>query len=140
MVLLRPQTLAAMTEERPLPRNLLAVIGVQRVSRGKVLWTSRISWLRNPPYTVGVWAHNGQIEARLKFASTAKKARGVKGLVMTDIGLLPPAAAQIHKEMKGYTAPDRLRPELYPSRVKRTVANEIELREEAARRRLPAPT
>jgi len=98
---------------------MLSQVGIQVVSRGKVIWARKPMWLRNIPYTA-VAPHRGQYEVRKRFAEIAKKAKGEKGIKMTDIGPLTPAAARIHEELKGYTAPHRMSPEEYPSRKQRT--------------------
>jgi len=138
MALLRPTTVVAGLKGEPLPRYMISTTGVQLVSRGKVIWAKKPFWLRNPPYTVGPYAHNGQIEIRLWFAEVAKTAKGKKGLVMTDIGPLPPAAAAVHEKLKGVTAPDRMSPEEYPSKKRRTAYTYEELVKIAEKRGIRA--
>ena len=118
MVLLRPTTVVAGLSGRPLSRPELSVAGVQLVQRGRVVWAKKMFWLRNPPYTVGPYAHKGQIEIRLKFAQIARSARGCRG-IDPETGL-PCVAAAIKKQLTGYRAPDRMEPAQYPSRHRRS--------------------
>jgi len=136
MVLLRPTTIALMAEEKPADRAMLSVAGVQLVKRGDIIWSRKGAWLRNPPYTVGPYAHLGQLEARIAFGEAAKQAKGEKGLKDTKYGPMPPAAAHVISKMEGFRAPDRLSPEAYPSRIRRTAYTLDQLRKflEAKRR------
>ena len=141
MVLLRPQTVAAMTQPKPAARPDKSIVGVQLVTKGGVSWARKAAWLRCPPYTVGPWAHAGQLEVRIAFAEAAARARGKTGLVMTDIGPLPPAAAEVHNTLRGFRAPDAMRPEEYPSKMQTTAYRAGKLRlflERKLRGRAPA--
>ena len=140
MTLLRPQTLIAGVSETPAPRSALSTVGVQLVSRGGVVWAKKAGWFRNPPYTVGPAAHLGQLEVRLAFADAARQAKGSRGLD-PETGL-PHAAAHVMRKLRGYRAADSMRPEEYPSRIRRTAYTAEELRtilEEKARRKAAAP-
>ena len=106
--------------------------GLQIVGRGRVTWAKKMFWLRNAPYTVGPWAHDGQIQVRLKFAEAAHQAKGRKGLD-PETGL-PPAAAEVKRKLTGYRAPNRMAPEEYPSKIRRTAYTAKDL-ETIARRR-----
>ena len=92
--------------------------GLQIVGKGRVTWAKKPFWLRNAPYTVGPWAHDGQIQVRLKFAEAARQAKGRKGLD-PETGL-PPAAAEVRRKLTGYRAPNRMDPATYPSKIRRT--------------------
>jgi len=122
MTLVRAQVILAGTSEKLDPRSRLAVSGVQIVRAGGMFWSKKPAFLRNVPYTA-VSPHAGQIQTRIKFGKTASGAKGKKGF---ELGL-PVAAAAVKKGMPGYTAPDRLSPENYPSRTRRTVHTLAEL-------------
>ena len=141
MVLLRPTTVAMMAEEKPVDRAMLSVAGVQLVHRGGVIWARKGAWLRNPPYTVGPWAHLGQLEVRIAFGEAARQAKGEKGLKDTKYGPLPPACAHVIDKVTGYKAPDRLSAEAYPSRIRRTAYTVEQLKRfmRAKRRAARAP-
>jgi hypothetical protein len=132
MTLLRPQTVGKMFDEKPMSRRELSLYGLQLVRLGGLAkWVFRKPMIfRNPPYTVGPYAHDGQLEVRLKFAEVAHGAEGSKGIVYVDeLGrYLTAPAAHIYKAMKGYRAPSRLDPAKYPSKVHRTAYTEADLR------------
>jgi hypothetical protein len=81
MTLLRPQTINLMADKRPLSRRELGLYGLQLVRLGGMAkWVFKKPMiLRNPPYTVGPYAHDGQLEVRLKFAEVAHGAKGQQG-------------------------------------------------------------
>ena len=133
MALLRPQVISAMREEAIAARHLLSQVGTQLVGRGGVVWAKKAAWLRNQPYTA-VFPHDGQIQVRVKFGEIAAGAKGSKGLD-PETGLTP-AAAKVHREMKGYTAPARLAKEKYPSKLKRTFRTVKELKALAEKRKI----
>jgi len=140
MVLLRPQAVVAAAAAKPPARFELSTLGLQLVQAGRVAqWAKKAAWFRNTPYTVGPWAHPGQIEIRLMFAEAAGQARGQRGLVETPKGLLPPAAAEVLKKLTGKTAPHRMDPAKYPSRLRRTAYTAAELATFAARMGLATP-
>jgi len=103
---------------------------LQIVSKGRVRWAKKMFWLRNAPYTVGPYAHDGQIEIRLFFARAAKQAKGEKGLKDG----LPPAAYHVKAKVTGYKAPHGMSPEEYPSKIRRTAYTAEDL-EAIARKR-----
>jgi len=111
---------------------------LQLVGKGRVVWAKKMFWLRNAPYTVGPYAHDGQIEVRLAFADAAHQAKGSKGLD-PETGL-PQAAAHVKRKLTGYRAPHRLDPEKYPSRIRRTAFTEEDLKKEARARGLTVPS
>ena len=131
MVLVRMTSIIAGLTGKPEARYELST-GLQLVGRGRVKWAKKAFWLRNAPYTVGPYAHDGQIEVRLKFAEAAHQAKGRKGLD-PETGL-PWAAAEVKRKLKGYRAPDRMSPEEYPSKIRRTAFTEEDLKAEAAKR------
>ncbi|MEM4065760.1 MAG: hypothetical protein QXV17_02740 [Candidatus Micrarchaeaceae archaeon] len=119
------------------PRNLLVMSGLQLVTRGKVTWAEKESWLRNPPYTA-VHPTPGQMEIRIKFGETAHAAKGQRGTRAITKGkktgkIVPAVAAHIAENPLGL-APSRLDPELYPSKLRRTVHTLEELKEMYARK------
>lgn len=134
MTLVRPQVVLAAASPKPASRSEMSIAGLQIVNRGRVLWARKSVWFRNPPYTVGPWAHDGQLEVRIKFGEAAARAKGKRGLVPTKYGPLPPACAEIIKEVEGFRAPSALKKEEYPSKLKRTVATVSELKKEVERR------
>jgi len=119
------------------PRPALSTTGIQLVTRGRVTWAKKAAWLRNPPYTVGPLAHDGQIEVRLAFAEAARQARGMKGLD-PETGL-PHAAAHVMRKLSGYMAPHRMDPARYPSKIRRTAYTASELESIARQRGLTVP-
>jgi len=131
VTLLRPTAVIAGMTGVP-SRADLSVSGIQLVGKGRVVWAKKPFWLRNPPYTVGPYAHDGQIEVRAQFGQIAHAAKGKKGLD-PETGLTP-AAAEVAKRMKGYKAPDRMAPEAYPSKLRRTFATLRDLEAEMAKR------
>jgi hypothetical protein len=138
MVLLRGVTVAAMASAAVTPRNILAISGLQLVTRGKVTWAEKEAWLRNPPHTA-VNPTLGQLEVRIKFGETAHTAKGVEGLQTITRGpkagkRVPGAAKTIAEGMLGYRAPHRLPEEEYPSRLRRTIHTLEELKAIYARR------
>jgi hypothetical protein len=132
MTLLRPQTINLMADKRPLSRRELGLYGLQLVRLGGMAkWVFKKPMiLRNPPYTVGPYAHDGQLEVRLKFAEVAHGAKGSKGVVyVDDLGrFLTAPAAHIHKAMKGYRAPSKIPEDKLPSKLHRTAYTEADLR------------
>jgi hypothetical protein len=137
MVLLRGATIAAMASASMTPRNTLVMSGLQLVTRGKVTWADKEAWLRNPPHTA-VNPTPGQMEIRYAFGEIAKKAKDKKGIVAITKGKktgkrVPIGAALIAEELTNKTAPSRLSPEEYPSKLRRTVHTLAELREMYAR-------
>jgi len=132
MVLLRPQTLLA-AFGKPMPRSAIGAKGVQIYGPGAMSWSKKALIIRNAPYTIES-PTLGQIEVRLTFADIAHQARGMRGLRNG----LPGAASFVQEALRGYRAADRLEPEEYPSKVKRSFHTEEELRrmlEEKARGR-----
>ncbi len=135
MVLLRPTTVALMATEKPADRAMLSTAGIQLVSRGDVIWAKKGAWLRNPPYTVGPYAHLGQLEVRIAFGEAASQAKGEKGLKDTKYGPLPPACKHVIDKVSGFKAPDRLSPAEYPSKLRRTAYTLAELKSILAKKR-----
>jgi len=133
-MLLRPQTIASMSDPVIAARPALSQVGVQLVRRGGVVWAKAGAWLRNQPFTA-IFPHNGQIQGRLHFASLAHGGKGKKGLD-PETGL-PGAASEIAKRMPGYRAPARLS-EPYPSEIRHTFRTEAELKRLAAARKISA--
>ena len=136
MTLARPTViLAAITGAFP-RRSELPIYGMQIVSKGNVWWAEKAAWFRNVPYTA-VHPTTGQIEVRIHFGRLAKeaKARGETGtkekpayserLGRYFVG----AAAYIADHMKGFKAPHAMRPEEYPSRLRRSLHTLEELEE-----------
>jgi hypothetical protein len=121
-------------------RSELVVFGLQLVGKGNVWWAEKASWFRNPPVTA-VHPTQGQIEVRVRFGELAKeaKARGEVGTrtspkLSTRLGkYLVGSAAYIADNMAGYRAPNALRPEEWPSRLKRTYRTLEELKAMLAR-------
>jgi len=143
MTLVRAQVIKEMASPMPTDRPGKSISGVQIVSRGKVIWAKKVSWLRCPPFTVGPFAHDGQIQVRLKFSSLAKEAAARRetardSAVNVKYGLVG-AAGYIKEHMPGYTAPARLVPEKYPSRIRRTAYTAAELRTIAEAREVAVP-
>lgn len=103
---------------------------LQIVSKGRVRWAKKMFWLRNAPYTVGPYAHDGQIEWRLKFAEAAHQAKGEKGLKDG----LPPAAYHVREKLTGKKASKRMSPEEYPSKIRRTAYTAEDLKAIAKKR------
>lgn len=106
MVLLSPQTVfAAFSPYRP-PRHLLALAGMQLVSRGGVTWAKKVGWLRNPPYTA-IQPTPRQVDIWLRLARAAGGVKGQKGLDAATG--LPLAAAAVKQALTGQksTAPAR---------------------------------
>jgi len=153
MVLVRPQFVLASAQEKPLARHELSIGGLQLVSRGAVVWAKKSAWFRNAPYTVGPWAHTGQLEVRAQLAELAKEAArlGAEGIAsavggkviqgkrgkliqLPDGRVLPPVAAFIAAKMKGYRAPSRLTPP-YPSQLRRSAYTYERIRAELEARR-----
>jgi len=141
MALLRPQTIGRMFDERPMSRRELSLYGLQLVRLGGMAkWVFRKPMIfRSPPYTVGPYAHDGQLEVRLKFAEAARsaKAAGAKGFKYDEeLGrFLPAVAAYIRKEMKGYRAPSKIPEDKLPSKIHRTAYTAEELRKILEERR-----
>jgi hypothetical protein len=127
MVLVRPAfVMAAVSMSMP-PRSELALYGLQLVQKGNVI-AKKAAWFRNVPYTA--WnPTTGQLEARYMFGMLAReaKARGQVGtrdrpMVSTKLGeAFYGSAAYIADNMKGWTAPHRLPPDQWPSRLRRTL-------------------
>jgi len=146
MVLVRPTfVLAALSGAFP-SRAELPAFGIQLVSRGNVRWAQKAAWFRNVPYTA-INPHTGQMEIRVMFGETAREgaSKGAEGIArevggrvvpgvrgklvqLPDGRILPPVAAYIAVKMKGKRAPDRMPPESYPSKLKRSVHTMEELR------------
>jgi len=158
MTLVRPSFVLAAATERPLARWELSTAGLQLVQKGAVIWAKKGAWFRNPPYTVGPWAHTGQLEVRAEFGKLAQEAAGksaeeiariVGGTViegktgkliqMPDGRILPPVAAYIAAKMKGFRAPHALKPEEYPSRKRRTAYTLAQIEKELEARGVSAP-
>ena len=133
MVLVRMTSIIAGLTGKPESRPELST-GMQLVGRGRVRWAKKPFWLRNAPYTVGPYAHDGQIEVRVAFASAAHQAKGMKGIDPET--RLPWAAAHVKKKLKGYRAPHAMDPEKYPSKIQRTAFTEEDLKRELERRGL----
>jgi len=131
MTLLRAQVIKEMAAPMPTDRPGKSISGVQVVSRGKVVWAKIVSWLRCPPFTIGPFAHDGQLQVRLKFSELAKEAAEKKETARdSDVNVkygLVGAAGYIKEHMPGYRAPKRLAPEKYPSRIRRTAYTAAEL-------------
>jgi len=134
VTLIRSTTIIAGLTGKPESRPELST-GIQLVGRGRVSWAKKPFWLRNAPYTVGPYAHDGQIEVRLKFADAASKAKGKTGLAPDG---LPWAAHYVKEELEGYMAPDRMAPEEYPSKIRHTAYTAEELEAIARKRGLKA--
>ena len=132
MVLVRLSQIMASVTGKPESRPELSA-GLQIVGRGRMTWAKKMFWLRNAPYTIGPWAHDGQLEVRIRFAEEASKAKGKEG-IDPETGL-PWAAAYVKKGLEGYRAPDRLSPDEYPSKIRRTMFTVDELKAELARRK-----
>ena len=135
-MLLRPQTILAAFGAAS-PRNAIGAKGVQLYAPGGMFWSKKAMILRNAPYTIEN-PHLGQIETRLQFADIASRARGERGFMDG----LPIVAYRIREGMTGYRAADRMDPEAYPSRIKRTFHTAEDLRrmlevKAAARRAAP---
>ena len=136
-MLLRPQTIVAAFGSAS-PRNAIGAKGVQIYAPGGMHWSKKALIMRNAPYTI----ENptlGQIETRLTFADIASRAKGERGF----IDGLPAVAYRIREAMTGYRAADRMDPEAYPSKIKRTFHTAEDLRamlekKAAARRAVPA--
>ncbi|MGC8583513.1 MAG: hypothetical protein ACP5MH_07255 [Thermoproteus sp.] len=134
MVLVRASFVMAAVSGEMTRRNELARVGMQLVTRGNVWWAQKAAWFRNVPYTA-IYPTVGQMEARVHFARLAREAKsaGETGTrtkhVMSDrlkrefIG----AAAYIADKMAGFKAPHAMRPEEYPSRMRRSVHTAEEL-------------
>lgn len=134
MVLVRPQVIAAMVDPKPASRPEMSVSGLQLVSRGGVIWARKAIWRRNTPYTVGPYAHTGQLEIRTKFGDAAHQALGAVGLVDTKYGPLPPACKEVIDKVSGFRAPHRIDPAKYPSKLRRTAYTLAELKKILAAR------
>jgi len=130
VTLIRSTTLLAGLTGKPESRSELST-GIQLVGRGRVAWAKKSFWFRNAPYTVGPWAHDGQIQVRLTFADAAHRAKGRKGLAPDG---LPWAAHEVKTALTGYRASRAMSPEEYPSKIRRTAYTAEEL-ESIARKR-----
>jgi hypothetical protein len=134
MVLVRANFVMAAISGELTRRSDLARSAMQLVARGNMWWAKKAAWFRNVPYTA-VYPTVGQLEVRVHFARLAKEAKsaGETGTrtkhVMSDrlkrefVG----AAAYIADKMYGFKAPHAMRPEEYPSRLRRTVHTAEEL-------------
>jgi len=80
-----------------------------------MFWSKKALFTRNPPHT-NANPHVGQIQVRIRFGEIARSHKGEKKFRDG----LPIIAWYIKRELKGYKAPDALRPEEYPSRHRRT--------------------
>ena len=85
-------------------------------------WSKKPVVFRNAPYT-NVSPTKGQMETRVAFADIASAHKGEKGFKDG----LPIIAYYIKENMKKYSAPNRMAPEDYPSKHRRTfhTANEL---------------
>ena len=80
--------------------------GLQIAFRKRMTWTSKPYWIKNAPYTVGPYAHDGQLEVRIRFGEIASKAKGKKGLAPDGLPWAAHFIKQAHPEgLKGYKAP-----------------------------------
>jgi len=143
MTVIRGQVLLAGTSEKLDPRHRITVSGVQVVRSGGMWWAKKPAFLRNIPWTA-VSPHLGQLETRIHFGHLAKeaKATGRVGTRTSPYRGFVGAAGYIQETMKGYRAADRMDPEEYPSRRRRTIHTLEELErmlEEKTGRPLPAP-
>ena len=127
MVLVRPGFVMLALQQAMPPRPELSIYGLQIVQKGRVI-AKKAAWFRNVPYRV--WdPTDGQLEIRYIFGALAReaKARGEVGTrgnprLSTRLGeYFYGSAAYIADNMKGRTAPHRLPPEQWPSRLRRTL-------------------
>jgi hypothetical protein len=135
MVLLRSTAvLAAVTGAFP-RRSELALYGMQLVGKGNVWWAEKASWFRNVPVTA-VYPTPGQVEARIRFGELARKAKET-GQVGTRTSpklsnrlgrYFVGSAAYIADNMAGFTASNKMSPEQYPSKLRRTLRTLEELK------------
>ena len=121
------------------PRSQFGAKTVQIYAPGRMFWSKKGVIIRNAPYTIEA-PHLGQIQARINFGEVARRHKGEKGFRDG----LPIIAWHIRNEIKDkYKAPDRMRPEEYPSKIRRTVHTLEDLkrmeRELRARARVPGP-
>lgn len=135
-MLIRAQTLAALMDPKPQSRAEMST-GVQLVTRGRMSWSHKAMFPRNAPYTVGPWAHDGQLQIRIAFAKAARKAKGKEGLD-PKYGL-PWAARFVKDELTGKKMEKSMEPEEYPSKIKRTAFTVAHLIAEAKDRGIPVP-
>jgi hypothetical protein len=90
--------------------------GIQVLAPGGMFWSKKALILRNAPYTINN-PHPGQIEVRMQFGKIARAHKGEKGFKDG----LPIIAWHIRNELKGFKAPDRMDPDAYPSKKRRTI-------------------
>ena len=98
------------------PRWRFGAKAIQVYAPGGMFWSKKSVIGRNAPYTIDS-PHLGQMEARINFGEIARRHKGEKGFKEG----LPVIAYYIKTEMKGYRAPDSMRPEDYPSKKFHTV-------------------
>ncbi|WP_297553013.1 hypothetical protein [Thermococcus sp.] len=118
MTKIRPQTLVAGLAGKATPMNNIGAKGFYIQSVGARWWVKKSgAILANLPYTIES-PHLGQIETRLEFAKIASATKGMP---------LAERLRRISEEMRGYRAPDAMKPEEYPSRVKKSYHTVAEL-------------
>jgi len=146
MVLVRPSLVLATISGAIPSRAELSMYGMQLVGKGNLWWAEKAAWFRNVPITA-IYPTTGQLEVRIHFGRLAKEAKE-RGEVGTrekpayseKLGrYFVGAAAYIADHMKDFKAPHALRPEEYPSRMRKTYRTLSELETILASRRVAAP-
>jgi hypothetical protein len=138
MVLVRPTVVMGVITGAFPRRSELALYGMQIVSKGRVWWAEKAAWFRNVPVTA-IFPTDGQLQTRIRFGELAKEAKAMgatgtreKPAKSERLGkYFVGAAAYIADHMYGYKAPARMKPEEYPSRIRRTFKTLEERRAEA---------
>jgi hypothetical protein len=127
VVLVRPGFVMLALQQAMPSRPELSVYGLQIVQKGKVI-AKKAAWFRNVPYRV--WDPTlGQLEIRYIFGGLAREAAATGQVGTRDNPRMSTrlgeafygAAAYIADNMYGRTAPHRLPPEQWPSRLRRTL-------------------
>ena len=116
---IRSQTLVAGLTGKATPMNNIGAKGFYVQNVGGRWWVKKSgAILANLPYTIES-PHIGQIETRLHFAEVASKTKGMPLAERIEV---------MRKELTGYRAPDAMRPEEYPSKVRKSfhTASELE--------------
>lgn len=118
MAKIRPQTLVAGLSGKATAMNNIGAKGFYIQSVGGRWWVKKSgAILANLPYTIES-PHLGQIETRVEFGRISSQTRGMPLAQRLQI---------ISEKMRGYRAPDRMNPEEYPSKMKRSYHNLAEL-------------
>ena len=112
MVLVRAQVILA-GAGKPGLASKIGTSGLQIVGAGRMSWSKKTVFLKNPPYTI-VSPSVAQMHQRIKFGLAAAQAKGQRGLD-PETGL-PAAAAATQRGATGQN-PGALPPEQYPSRI-----------------------